>query len=109
MSNRRVLVLDDEKNITFVIKAILEKGGFEVEAYNDPTAAMRVLERPDYGFCTVVTDLYMPQMNGMQILEELRQKQPGLPVVMITAFGTVEIAVQALKMGAFDYITKPFE
>lgn len=108
-NQRRVLVLDDEKNITFVIKAILEKGGFSVDAFNAPDAALRTLEKPDHGYCVVITDLYMPHINGMQLLEELRQKQPGLPVVMITAFGTVESAVQALKNGAFDYITKPFE
>ena len=106
---RRVLVLDDEKNITFVIKAILEKGGFSVDAFNTPDAAMRLLDKPEHGYCVVITDLYMPQMNGMQVLEEVRQKHPGLPVVMITAFGTVESAVLALKNGAFDYITKPFE
>lgn len=109
MSARKVLVLDDEKNITFVIKAILEKGGFSVDTFNDPLAALKALEKMDHGYCVMVTDLYMPQMNGMLILEELRQKQPALPVVMITAFGTVESAVQALKNGAFDYITKPFE
>jgi DNA-binding NtrC family response regulator len=107
--NRRILVLDDEKNITFVIKAILEKGGFSVDAYNDPVAALKVLAKPDHGYSVLVTDLYMPQLDGMRILEELRQTQPGFPVVMITAFGTVESAVQALKNGAFDYITKPFE
>ncbi len=109
MSARKVLVLDDEKNITFVIKAILEKGGFAVDAFNDPLAAMRALEKPEHGYSVVVTDLYMPAMSGMQILAIMRESQPGLPVVMITAFGTVESAVQALKNGAFDYITKPFE
>src|SRR5581483_10916033 len=108
LRGHRVLVLDDEKNITFVIKAILEKGGFAVDAFNDPGAALRALEKPEHGYCVVVTDLYMPQMSGMDVLSELRVKQPALPVVMITAFGTVESAVQALKNGAFDYITKPF-
>lgn len=109
MNNRKVLVLDDEKNITFVIKAILEKGGFAVDAFNDPVAALKALDKTDHGCSVVITDLYMPQMNGMQVLEELRQKNPALPVVMITAFGTVESAVSAIKSGAFDYITKPFE
>ena len=109
MSTRKVLVLDDEKNITFVIKAILEKGGFAVDAFNDPLAAMRALEKTEHGYSVVITDLYMPAMSGMQILATMRETQPGLPVVMITAFGTVESAVQALKNGAFDYITKPFE
>ncbi|MEW6057529.1 MAG: sigma-54 dependent transcriptional regulator [Bdellovibrionota bacterium] len=109
VNNRRVLVVDDEKNITFVIKAILEKGGFSIDAVNDPAQAMRILDKQDHGYCAVITDLYMPQISGMHILDEMQIKQPGLPVVMITAFGTVESAVLALKKGAFDYITKPFE
>jgi DNA-binding NtrC family response regulator len=109
MTDRRILVVDDEKNITFVIKAILEKGGFEVDAFNDPRIALRALENPEHGYSAVVTDLYMPELTGMDILSVLRQRQPGLPVVMITAFGTVESAVEAIKRGAFDYITKPFE
>jgi len=108
-NTRRVLVLDDEKNITFVVKAILEKGGFEVDAFNDPIAALAAATDLDKNYSVMITDLYMPKMNGMQILEEMRSKVPGFPVVMITAFGTVETAVQALKNGAFDYITKPFE
>ncbi|MBI2604840.1 MAG: sigma-54-dependent Fis family transcriptional regulator [Deltaproteobacteria bacterium] len=109
MSSKKILVVDDEKNITFVIKAILEKGGFGVDAWNDPMAALKALKNPAHGYCAVITDLYMPQMSGMQILDELRGTQPDLPVVMITAFGSVESAVEALKKGAFDYVTKPFE
>lgn len=105
----KVLVLDDEKNITFVIKAILAKAGFEVDTFNDPLLALKELEKPEPGYSVVITDLYMPALSGMQLLEELKVKQPNLPVVMITAFGTVESAVEALKKGAFDYITKPFE
>ncbi|MGE4233410.1 MAG: sigma-54-dependent transcriptional regulator [Bacteriovoracia bacterium] len=109
MLKNKVLVLDDEKNITFVVKAILEKGGFGVDVFNDPALARAALEKPQHPYCVVVTDLYMPGISGIQILDFLQQTQPHLPVVMITAFGTVESAVEALKKGAFDYITKPFE
>jgi two-component system response regulator AtoC len=67
------------------------------------------LQQVDHGYSVVITDLYMPGMTGMDLLEYLNKAQPELPVVMITAFGTVESAVQALKRGAFDYLTKPFE
>lgn len=109
MSNKKVLVVDDEKNITFVIKAILEKGGFKVDTQNNPLEALKALSQPDHGYSAVITDLYMPEMNGMVLLDEIKSTQPELPVIMITAFGTVESAVEALKKGAFDYVTKPFE
>lgn len=103
----RVLVVDDEKNITFVMQAMLEKAGYEVWVSNDPQEALKALaeEDPD----VLVTDLYMPGISGMEILKHCQKHRPQLPVVIITAFGTVESAVAAIKQGAFDYITKPFE
>ncbi len=106
--NKRILLLDDEKNMTFVVKAILEKGGFEVEAHNNPLDGIKGAADPGR-FGVVITDLYMPQMNGMAVLAHMRKNAPDTPVIMITAFGTVETAVNALKNGAFDYVTKPFD
>ncbi|HRK02017.1 MAG TPA: sigma-54 dependent transcriptional regulator [Oligoflexia bacterium] len=106
---RRVLVVDDERNITFVIKAILERGGFEVDVFNSSVEALKRLSEPRVPYCAVVTDLYMPDQDGMAVLAHMKDTHPDIPVVMITAFGTVDSAVQALKKGAFDYITKPFE
>ncbi len=103
----RVLVVDDEKNITFVIQAMLQKQGFEVVPLNDPVEAVSLIDSEDFDL--VITDLYMPGMTGMQLLEHCRKKHARLPVVIITAFGTVEAAVSALKQGAFDFITKPFD
>jgi two-component system response regulator AtoC len=103
----RVLVVDDEKNITFVIHAMLQKQGFEVVSYNDPLEAVNLIDTEDFDL--VITDLYMPGMTGMQLLEHCKKKHTKLPVVIITAFGTVEAAVTALKQGAFDFITKPFD
>jgi DNA-binding NtrC family response regulator len=102
-----VLVLDDERNIVTVLKAILEKRGFHVAPFTDPREALDSLRVNR--FDAVVTDLYMPDIDGMAFLEEVRRLYPGLPVVMITAFGTVDSAVDAIKKGAFDYVTKPFE
>ena len=103
----RVLVVDDEKNITFVIQAMLERAGFEAIVFNDSAKALEALE--DVEVNAVITDLYMPGPGGMEILEYCQKNFPQLPVVVITAFGTVESAVAALKRGAFDFITKPFE
>lgn len=108
MSKKKILILDDEKNMTLVVQAILEKGGFEVDSFNDSLHALQVLNHP-HEYSLVITDLFMPKMTGIQLLAELQAKQPGLPVILMTAFGTVENAVQALKTGAFDFITKPFD
>ncbi|MGZ3700669.1 MAG: sigma-54-dependent transcriptional regulator [Bdellovibrionota bacterium] len=102
-----VLVLDDERNIVTVLKAILEKRNFQVEGFTDPREALDALRTRRFDAC--VTDLYMPDIDGMAFLEETKRLYPGLPVVMITAFGTVDSAVDAIKRGAFDYVTKPFE
>ncbi len=105
----RILVVDDEKNITFVIHAVLERAGFEVLVFNDPLEAMQVLESEEVD--TVITDLYMPGLGGMEILEYCQKHHhlQQLPVVIMTAYATVESAVNALKKGAFDFITKPFD
>lgn len=103
----RILVVDDEKNITFVIQAMLEKAGFETIVLNDSQQALQVIEEEEVD--VIVTDLYMPGPSGMDILNYCQKKYSQLPVVVITAHGTVESAVSALKRGAFDFITKPFD
>lgn len=107
-SGARILVVDDEKNIGLVIEAILAKAGFQAVVLNDSAAALRRLDDEE-DFAAVVTDLYMPGPGGMEILDFCQRNRPELPVVVITAFGTVEAAVAALKRGAFDFITKPFD
>ncbi len=103
----RVLVVDDEKNMGLVIQAMLERAGFEVLCFSDAREAVDAIESEELD--TIVTDLYMPGFGGMEVLEHAKRHQSQVPVVMITAFGTVESAVNALKNGAFDFITKPFD
>lgn len=103
----KVLVVDDERNITFVIQAMLAKAGYEVIALNDSSQSFQAMA--SRSFDCVITDLYMPGVGGMEILEYCQKKHSGLPVVVITAYGTIESAVSALKLGAFDFITKPFD
>jgi nitrogen regulation protein NR(I) len=106
----RVLVVDDEKNITLVMQAMLEKAGFRPLVFNDSSEAIEALGSPENGDIeTIITDLYMPGPGGMDILKHCQKFYPELPVVIITAYGTVEAAVSALKQGAFDFITKPFD
>ncbi len=103
----RILVVDDELNMRLVLQAMLRKEGLDVLLAADGLEALKVLKREEVS--AVVTDLKMPKLDGMGLLDAIRKDQPGLPVIMITAYGTIATAVDALKKGAFDYITKPFE
>ena len=102
-----ILLLDDEKNIVAVLKAMLEKQGFHVEGFNSPNRAIQRLKSKD--FQVAITDLRMPEMDGIEFLQNAKELQPELPILVITAFGTVANAVDAIRKGASDYITKPFE
>jgi DNA-binding NtrC family response regulator len=103
----RILIVDDELNMRLVLKAMLTKEGYEVFVAEDGLAALNVLETIDIS--TIVTDLKMPRLDGMGLLNRVSQKYPSIPIIIITAYGTVNTAVDALKKGAFDYITKPFD
>ena len=102
-----VLIVDDELNIRRVLAAMLAREGYEVTAAADGEQALAVLQKTPVH--VVVTDLIMPRLGGMELLGRVGAEFPDVPVIVITAHGTVDSAVQALKAGAFDYITKPFE
>ena len=102
-----ILVVDDEKNYLLVLKELLIDEGYEVLTAQSGANALAILNETELDL--VVTDMKMPGMSGLELLEKLKQKDPQLPVVMMTAFGTVEKAVEAMKKGAFDYISKPFD
>ncbi|MFT5433191.1 MAG: two-component system response regulator AtoC [Myxococcota bacterium] len=103
----RILVVDDEPNLRVVLSANLRREGYQPIQARDGAEAMEILAREEVH--VVVTDLRMPRVTGMELLEHCTDKYPLLPVIMITAHGTVDTAVRAMKKGAFDYITKPFE
>jgi DNA-binding NtrC family response regulator len=103
----RILIADDEQNIRKVLSATLEKEGYQVLTARDGEEAIALLGKGDVQ--VVVTDLKMPKADGLEVLRYVQKNNPGTPVIVITAFGTVDNAVDALKNGAFDYITKPFE
>ena len=105
--SRRILVVDDEQNIRTVLRALLARDGHEVSCASDGDEAIAVLRRG--GVNAVLTDLRMPGTDGMSLLRFAKEHYPGLPVVILTAHGTVDTAVEALKQGAFDYLTKPFD
>jgi two-component system response regulator AtoC len=103
---KRVLIADDEINIRRVLEAILRRDGYEVVTAANGDEALAGMNR---GISTVITDLKMPGLDGMGLLKKLTVDFPDVPVVMITAHGSVESAVEAVKLGAFDYVEKPFD
>ncbi|HXX46964.1 MAG TPA: response regulator, partial [Myxococcota bacterium] len=104
---RTVLIAEDEANMRRVLCALLERDGFRTLEASDGEAALASLAREPVD--AILTDLRMPKMNGLELLEAVRRVHPDIPVVMLTAHGTVGSAVEALKRGAFDYLTKPFD
>jgi two-component system response regulator FlrC len=101
----RILVADDEPGIREFLSDALELDGHDVVTAEDGTAAAALVDRE--GFDLVITDLKMPGMDGMDLLRKIRSEQPETEVIMLTAHGTVNNAVEAMKLGAFDYLNKP--
>jgi two-component system, NtrC family, response regulator AtoC len=104
---KQVLIVDDEPNLRKILAAQLARDGYDVMTAEDGAQGLAVLR--EHHIDLVVTDLKMPNVDGMALLREALAEDPDLPVVMITAHGTVDTAVEALKLGAFDYLTKPFD
>jgi nitrogen regulation protein NR(I) len=104
---KQILVVDDEPNLRRVLTAQLERDGYDVHTAEDGEQALDVIR--DHHIDLVITDLRMPKLDGMELLRRVSALEDPMPVVMITAHGTVDTAVEALKTGAFDYITKPFD
>jgi len=102
-----VLIVDDEKNYPPILSAVLEEEGFETLTAYSGEEALSVLKNSDVDL--VLTDMKMPSMDGIELLEKIKEKDPGLPVIMMTAHGTVEKAVEAMQKGAYNYILKPFD
>jgi DNA-binding NtrC family response regulator len=103
----RVLIVDDEANMRRVLSALVRRDGFETVEAQNGLVALEMLDEADID--AILTDLKMPHMNGLELLAEVRRRSRGIPVIVLTAHGTIGSAVEALKRGAFDFLTKPFE
>ena len=102
-----VLVVDDEKNYPRILGAVLEEEGFEILTANSGAQALEILHASDIDL--VLTDMKMPEMDGIDLLEKIKTRDPQLPVIMMTAHGSVDKAVEAMEKGAYSYLLKPFD
>ncbi len=102
-----ILIVDDEKNYRMVLSAFLSGEGYEMLTADSAQGALEVVDSVDLDL--VLTDMKMPVMDGIELLKQIKEKNPHLPVVMMTAYGTVERAVEAMQLGAFNFIQKPFQ
>ena len=106
MERIRVLVVDDEAVIRDALKRILDEDRFNVETCSSGYGAIEILQANEFDL--IVTDLKMPGMSGLEVLKAVKALQPDVPVIMITGYASVATAVEAMKCGAFDYLSKPF-
>jgi DNA-binding NtrC family response regulator len=103
----RILVIDDELDMLMLLRMIIENNtDYEVETTNNPSEALKMVMENDYDL--VISDLKMPGMDGLELFDEVKGMKPDLPLIIITAYGSLETADEAMKMGVADFITKPF-
>src|SRR5574340_1075231 len=107
MDPARILVVDDDANLRWVLQTQLEQMGYAVNTAADGAAALEAIDKEPPAL--VLTDLKMPGMSGMELLEQIRRNHPEILVLIITAFGTIQSAVEAMRSGAYDYLTKPID
>ena len=103
----KILIVDDNETLRFTLTELLEDSGFECKAVEDGSAALDEVKNNSYGL--VILDMRLPGMSGLEILRKIKEGNKSLPVIMLTAFGEIRTAVEAMKQGAHDFITKPFD
>jgi len=104
--NYRILIVDDEKNMCRSLEILLSTEGYKTTSCENATSALKVLEKEDFDL--VITDLTMPGMSGMELLKKIKELHGSTQVIMMTAYSTVQSAIEAIKIGAYDYLIKPF-
>ena len=106
MPKKRILIVDDEKNIVSSLTAILSDEGYEVSMTDDGVEALEIIQKdpPDL----VLLDIWLPGMDGIEVLKTLKTYNPGVKVLIMSGHGTIDTAVKATKLGAQDFIEKPF-
>jgi DNA-binding NtrC family response regulator len=104
---KRILLIDNEEGLCLMMEAVLADNGYSVRAYTRSFEAVEAFTAGQWDL--VVTDIKMPGMDGLEVLQRVKAKDPAIPVIMITAYATVDMSIQALRRGAYDMLTKPFE
>lgn len=107
MAGKRVLIVDDEKNMRHMLQVMLNKAGYNAETAADGVEGLDLMEKNDFDF--ILCDLKMPNMDGMSFLKKSRETYPEQTFIMMSAYGTIDTALEAMKIGAYDYISKPFK
>lgn len=107
MEKPRILVIDDEDIICELLKRTLGEKGYEVETVNDSAVALEKMKKAFYN--VIITDLKMPHVSGIEVLRKIKEINPYIEVIIVTGYATIEAAVEAVKIGAFDFICKPFD
>ena len=103
----KILIVDDEARILLLLQSLLKANGYDVVTAKDGNSALDAVKSDTFDL--VITDLRMSPMDGMELFKEIKTLQPDLPVILLTAYASVETAIEALKNGAFDYLSKPFK
>lgn len=107
MRYQKILVVDDEENIRYMLKLALDEAGYEVDLAENGLEALEKLK--DSVFECVICDLRMPEMTGIEFLKAIQGMRPDLTIIVMSAFGTLDTAIEAMKLGAYDYVSKPFK
>ena len=105
MNNRKILIIDDDPQIRMLLTDRLEANGYRIIQAENGLKGLELAEEenPD----VILLDIQMPEMNGLEVLRRLHQRMPDVIVIMLTAFGSIERAVEAMKLGAYDFLPKP--
>lgn len=103
---QRILIVDDERGVRALCSDLLRRSGYETETVDSARAALDKVDAA--GFDLALVDIHMPMMSGIELCRRLRARRPGLPIVLITGYPTIESAVRGIGFGASDYVSKPF-
>ena len=107
MGKKKILVVDDEQHVRQLIGKVLEKEGYEVLTACNGEEGLEIFQKNNIDL--IISDIKMPKMNGIEFLHKVKEQEPGVGFILITAFATMETAIDAIKSGAQDYVTKPFD
>lgn len=104
---KKLLIVEDEETFRESLRRVLMQEGYEVDSVGSSEAALKILDEKNYEL--IITDIILPGVNGIQLLRKCREKNPSVKFIIITAFASIETAVEAIRNGAFDYLVKPIQ